>query len=240
MKLNSKALITLIFLALPVCQSLAGIAAYNHWNISEINVCFAEKETEYKLDSMKGNKRDWSQSEKVEVQKVLEEEFTAARTGYTFVGFLDCNDTLNINVVAGVRKGFSLRNLSNRGEGTVGQVGFNVTNRMNAQGAVVFSPMGVDKNTITHEFGHVLGLMHEHEHPDAKAQATSLCNEYKDNSKFFEGLIYTDFDETSIMNYCFLHSPKGRNAGLSLKDQEIILDIFNNKYKFIRGHIYKP
>lgn len=241
MKLNTLKLAILTLAALPFSHSSAGIATYNRWDISEINVCFADKETQYRSESMQGSKRDWKQKEKTAVQKILEEEFTPARTGYSFVGFQDCANTEKINVVVGVRKGFSLQTISGElGLASVGKTSYNITSYSGAQGAVILSPTGINRVTITHEFGHILGLKHEHEHPDAQANSNSLCPYYKEDNQFYDSLIFTDFDETSVMNYCYMLSPKGWNAGLSVKDQELILDIHDQKYKYNPGHVYKP
>lgn len=228
MKFASVALISLL---LPVTHAMAGIATYNRWTISEINVCFADSETEYRVQGMEGPKRDWKQKEKELVQKVLEEEYTSSRTGYTFVGFQDCQNTEKPNVVVGVRKGLSPHSIAGvKGVATTGMMGPTITSYEGAQGAVILSPSGVSKTTITHEFGHILGLMHEHLHPNAKAGTGSLCPYYSSDSEFKRNLIYTDFDETSVMNYCYTFGPKGWKSGLSLNDQALILDIFNKRY----------
>ena len=47
MKLKIISLSCSIFLALPFSYAFGGMASFNHWKISKINVCFAEKETQY-------------------------------------------------------------------------------------------------------------------------------------------------------------------------------------------------
>lgn len=234
------ALLTFISLAFPISETLAGIASYNRWTISEINVCFADKNTEYHVRGMEGPTRNWKQKEKELVQKVLEEEYTSARTGYTFVGFQDCQETENIDVIVGVRSGLSVHSIAGvKGVATTGMGGSHITSYQGARGAVILSPMGVSKTTITHEFGHILGLEHEHLHPDAKASTGSLCPYYTSDEERKRKLIYTDFDETSVMNYCYTFSPKGWKAGLSSRDQELILDIFNKRYIDGPGRLYR-
>lgn len=230
MNLKTIALFSMALLALPISSSMAGMANYKRWTISEINVCFGEKETEYYAQGMEGPKRNWKDDEKELVQRVLEEEYTTTRTGYTFVGFKDCKDTQNINVVVGIRKGLSLYSVAGLdGVATAGMVQGGATSYSTSGGAVVLSPRGLKKSTIVHEFGHVLSLLHEHDHPNAKAEG-GLCPYYLGNAEFNQTTIYTDFDKNSVMNYCNIFINK--QAGLSEKDAQFILDIFNEKHLF--------
>lgn len=233
MNVKAIAFYALIFTTFPFKNSFAGMANYSRWDIPEINVCFAEKDTEYYVGGFEGPKRDWKQREKEELQKVLEEEYTPARTGYTFVGFKDCNETDEINVVVGVRAGLSAYSVAGvKGVATTGMGGRRTTSYEDARGAVVLSPMGVSKTTIVHEFGHILGLKHEHLHPNARAEAGGICPYYTGDAQLDRATIYTDFDKQSVMNYCHIFGLKGRNAGLSEKDMELLLDIFNKKHLF--------
>ena len=230
MKLKIISLSTFILLALNVKHALASMASMEQWDISKINVCFAEKETEYNIDDLKGFKRDLKPKEKQLIKNVLETEFTAEITGYTFVGFQDCKNTKNINVVIGVRKRFSKSSLSGiSGMATVGPMKNSFTSYNQARGAIVFSSIGIDKTTIVHEFGHILGLEHEHDHPDAKVRANKPCTHYSERAEDFNNHIYGEFDETSVMNYCYTESSAGKNVGLSALDQQMILDIYNKK-----------
>lgn len=232
MNLKGIAFILFAFLVLASSASYAGVAKYNRWTQAEINVCFGEKETEYYMTGMEGPKRDWKQSEKELVQKVLEEEYTPARTGYFFSGFKNCSETENINIVVGVRSGFTVQSVAGvNGIATVG-MGGSKTSYERDRGAVVLSPRGVSKTTIVHEFGHVLGLLHEHLHPNAREESGSLCPYYLNSGDIDRATLYTDFDKTSVMNYCHIFSPSGRKAGLSEKDVELILDIYNDKHPF--------
>ena len=232
MNLKSTALLSLMMIALPLGNCFAGMASHNRWTIPEINVCFAEKGTEYHKAEFNGAKRDWKQKEKELVQRVLEEEFTAATTGYTFVGFQDCRMSEKINVVIGVRAGLSLQSIAGvKGTATVGMIHKDITSYSDAQGAVLLSPMGISKTTIIHEFGHILGLMHEHDHPSSPTMQESACPYYQGSVETRRNIIYTDFDINSVMNYCYIFV-KGRGTGLSENDQQLILDIFNNRYVF--------
>lgn len=107
------------------------------------------------------------------------------------------------------------------------------------------------RNHILHEFGHVLGLLHEHSHPYRKFQYNELevereC-EYRKLDKeqcynYFlktvsekDGVSILDYDHTSIMHYS-LHSnilkqniTIGEPLSLSLKDKLKIAEIYPGK-----------
>lgn len=224
MNLKSSLLFIFTVFAVPTTSALAGIASTFNWTISEINVCFAEKETQYYVRGMKGDKRDWRSKEKKRVQEILENEFTVDRTGYTFVGFKDCKDTENIHVVVGVRNILSKDTLMGvKGIATTGMKRNRITSYESAYGAVLLSPFSISKTTVTHEFGHILGLMHEHNHPDSPV---SVCPYYLENKKESTSLIYTEFDKKSVMNYCYVLF-QGMNKGLSKHDRELILNLYN-------------
>jgi hypothetical protein len=173
---------------------------------------------------MRGNKRDWKLEEKKLIQEILENEFTTDKTGYTFVGFKDCKDTENIHVVVGVRNILSKDTLMGvKGIATTGMKRNRITSYESAYGAVLLSPFSISKTTVTHEFGHILGLMHEHNHPDSPI---SVCPYYLENKKQSKDLIYTEFDKKSVMNYCYVLF-QGMNKGLSKHDRELILNLYN-------------
>lgn len=67
--------------------------------------------------------------------------------------------------------------------------------------------------TAVHEFGHAIGLMHEHEREDAGNCDRSDGSVVSESSKY---VYVTDYDSNSIMNYC--HS--GDQTTLSQKDVE--------------------
>lgn len=78
---------------------------------------------------------------------------------------------------------------------------------------------------IVHEFGHTAGLFHEQDHPDAYANEP-LCSSTKKGIQKRHGKVYEAFDAESVMNYCHIHSLRGRDALLSHGDIETLLKIY--------------
>jgi hypothetical protein len=55
-----------------------------------------------------------------------------------------------------------------------------------------------------HEFGHTLGLMHEHIHPDSPQAESQTCSDLGDRINAHQSSFYfSQYDHESIMNYCF-------------------------------------
>ncbi len=71
-------------------------------------------------------------------------------------------------------------------------------------------------NTIIHEFGHALGLRHEH------AREDSECTQYETNKDFTK---YGSYDEDSVMGYC------AGATSLSKGDIKLIRHLYGKRYK---------
>ena len=102
-----------------------------------------------------------------------------------------------------------------------------------------------DEGTIKHEFGHVLGLCHEHQHPDAKIKwnLNELYKYYRkcgwNKEKVDINIVHrythnqvteTDYDPKSIMHYEFTSIIAGkkykRNEKLSYLDKKFVNEIY--------------
>ena len=107
-----------------------------------------------------------------------------------------------------------------------------------------------DDGTIKHEFGHVLGLCHEHQHPKTKIKWNKnvIYNYYQKHFGWdkkmvdenilhrytFDQVVGTAYDTKSIMHYDFAAVIAGkeyhRNNKLSLLDKKFIKEIYGPRY----------
>ncbi len=82
-------------------------------------------------------------------------------------------------------------------------------------------------NTALHEFGHAIGLQHEHLRPD------SQCNqkhERRADLQSMGSLLIGSYDSESIMNYCYVDQAdiEVKTVGLSAGDISTIKTIYSN------------
>lgn len=203
----------------------AGISIKLPWNKAEISVCFAGKGTTTRLENVEKGFADWKDDQMDLIQKALESEYTLERTGYAFVGFQRCQKNEKMDVVILRKPTTSPYAFKAAATATVGVQGIPpVKDYSHARGLVVFTSSGLNKTAIVHEFGHVIGLKHEHEHPEAYNEAQTRCRFYNKKNVINDNFIYTKFDEGSVMNYCTNLADK--NSGLSLGDIEVIQALY--------------
>lgn len=219
---------SLLFLLLLLSHSLwAGISNYMVWHKVELKVCFAGKGTQLRVKDAAGVLANWTSDQKKFIQDTLKKEFTPSRTGYYFTGFKNCLKGQDADVVIVKKPFYTAINFEARGFATVGYGLLNVADDIpKARGLVLLTSRGVDNYaTVVHEFSHVLGLKHEHDHPEAKQLAEKWCDDYANaHTTFYHYNLYTPFDEVSVMNYC--HIRKNKKAGLSSGDREHIRLLF--------------
>lgn len=208
-------------------SAMAGMSNYQVWRKKDIDVCFAGKGTQIKVKGMPDGFVNWKDQQKQYIADVLNREFSEERTGYRFVGFNDCDPEGKHDVVVVRKANYSPHALTVKGSATVGYglLGPSQTYKT-ARAAVLFTALGIkNDSTIVHEFGHVLGLKHEHDHPDAKAQSQSWCSHYSNKTDRYYYNMYTPFDEDSVMNYCKMQWDS--KVGLSQGDVEHIRELYH-------------
>lgn len=110
------------------------------------------------------------------------------------------------------------------------------------------------EGTVLHEFGHALGLRHEHQHPDATIpwDLDKIYDWYEKEYNFdrksvdtdvlplpyYSNVTYSDYDPLSIMHYeidgevTIDNWKQARNRTLSEKDKETIRKIYPHKTIF--------
>lgn len=207
-------------------SAFAGVSSYLAWDKESIKVCFAGKGTEVKFPGVKNGFANWNEKQKSNIEDILTKEFTPERTGYHFVGFTDCEDGNNYDVIILRKPNYSPLALTVKGFASVGRsFAMPVKNFKTVRGLVVFTATGIGNySTIVHEFSHILGLKHEHDHPDAREQAQSWCMDYTQDTTRQNFNIYTAFDEVSVMNYCQIR--KDNRTGLSQGDVKLIRTLY--------------
>ena len=87
------------------------------------------------------------------------------------------------------------------------------------------------RGTMLHEFGHALGLKHEHQHPDTKIKnQKKICSikDIKKKESCEKNHILTSYDKKSIMHYTFAFQDVPEVNELSDKD----IQFLNNLYPF--------
>jgi hypothetical protein len=219
-----KSLIVLFVISLQ--SAFAGLYTSEYlWPRNEVVVCFAQgeedpREVEDEYDVFKMKIRDWNKRDMKKVEKWVNEEFTNEMTGINFIGWKMCAETPEAEVILFYNKNFpSHRFFSGRLMGTTGSAGAFKISISGYPAAVNFTAIGrsgMDKTTTIHEFGHIAGLGHEHNHP--QAEKTGSCK-YNDpyNSQFFTA---SEYDPESIMSYCTTRS------SLSVKDSALLKKLY--------------
>lgn len=202
------------------------------WPHNKLTTCFADGDGQ---DLQNGplvlKFRKWKKSDKEKVKSWVLSEYSEERTGIHFVGFEDCEDNpvTDVAIFYNQNNKFSSRLFG----GLDGIASFGTTLKYHrgflrgypmANGYVSISTSGMDKGTVIHEFGHIAGLMHEHEHPDAVINEP-YCREAVEQGALV-GFEYDPYDSDSVMNYCKLNKKGGKNVGLSERDVLLLKKLY--------------
>ncbi len=189
----------------------AGIYSENTWEKKDISVCFADAEPTPRTESGYVLRvKNWNKSFKKKVEFWVNEEFSPERTGIHFTGWKSCKDSPEADVILFYNSNSYIKRFILGGlDGVAGELGPRRRDEVQgfpaARSIVAISKTGMNKGTAIHEFGHVAGLAHEHNHYDAPRNDES-CPYYERH--FSTQLEYKTFDRDSIMNYCSLKLKK--------------------------------
>ena len=211
---------SLIFFSLQLpALAVAGIYSHNLWERKEISVCFAGPEKELRIENGHELKiKNWKKRDKKNIEFWVNEEFSPERTGIHFVGWKSCTVTTESDVVLFYNSNSYVERFVHGGlDGLAGDLGPRRVESVSgfpwARSMVAISKTGMNKGTAIHEFGHVAGLAHEHNHYDAPKYDKS-CPHYRPT--FSRKLEYTTFDPASIMSYCSLRLKKLSDGDVNL------------------------
>ena len=94
------------------------------------------------------------------------------------------------------------------------------------------------QNQALHEFGHVLGLMHENTRPERPA--TEQCMHYDEAIPFGPWFVFGPYDSQSIMNRCYYRSRHNQPLALSQGDVATINAIYTETYWQLAEHGEDP
>lgn len=246
------------------------------WTKSEVTVCFASKDhkktaIEY-LENGDENPinakvfGEWDFSLKEKVKNWINTEYTKSRTGISFIGWSDCSAGISKEDIAiyisSNKKANVPSSMSQHGMASIGRNG-HIDMKTNKKAFAYFlhpdlvakdlkGKVGISdvelvfKQNIIHEFGHLAGLMHEHDrsefagdHACEKIMTKDVFDSYVglsiysplitldelktySSGEYIPGVKMTAYDSTSIMNYCMVErlriNPTTTKNGLSPLD----------------------
>lgn len=165
--------------------------------------------------------RNWSSRNKKRIQNWVNEQYTLEKTGIHFTGWKDCEEAPEAEVVIFYNKNSVIMTAIFGGlHGLAGEFGPLRPGRIEgypaALNSVTISKSGMNKGTALHEFGHVAGLAHEHNHPDADENGKKC----KDIAPYFRTKFeYEPYDAESIMSYCSVRNHKLSSGDIKLLKQ---------------------
>lgn len=195
----------------------AGVIWKYPWQKKNLTTCYAKAEAEIRnIGALRTHIFNWSEEEKETLERLLAQEYSRSRTGISFSSFKDCEQSPNSDIVLfKARNGGLLGGQASIGPKRKGYVeGF-----PSAHGYVLLYDLNL--TNVTHEFGHVLGLQHEHLHPEAFDEDPNCLRRILNApAKLSEHYTYTPYNRTSIMNYCYTSAEGGDKIGLDAEDLE--------------------
>ncbi len=203
----------------------------------------------------------WQEEQKLFVKELIQSEYTKENTLVHFVGWQDCPshiESSDIDVILYTSK----TNLNNYfmefGRASLGNNSqFDKSVKSKKAFLYIGHPLAFkadfekmnykgDLNlywsyTLVHEFGHLAGLLHEQDQKEVlldkncpEGTAQSIARVTRNFEKQTYKYKYGEYDQNSIMNYCFLNTYRDkekepiRNSILSEQDIETLRKIYSN------------
>ena len=231
------------------------------WNKSEVVVCFYDDESQVQLteERMGENAKyillPFTNSQKVFTKKLINANYTKEETGISFIGWKNCSELSNFDVILFRIEPKKNELLDFSGKSSIGVGGIKYEKEL--------IPNGYEKSriliyrfrssTLLHEFGHIAGFRHEHIRIESKrdpncftyAQANysrGLNHNgrnlwYRQFVKLSKGLdvLYRSsqfgsfYDPNSIMNYChnYKQNLNMQKSQLSEIDKKTLRSLYN-------------
>jgi hypothetical protein len=226
-------------------MALAGIyESQVLWTKKEIVTCFLDRPDQLKQTPIEDPKYMESkriifkpdlfdEDEKKFIAQLARDNYNPSATEVSFTGWTDCSKTPDADLIMVKAKPtkqflFLWSNMEFTGVASIGQAGV-----MNADGSyskaqglkAFFALSWINPVSIIHELGHVLGLRHEHIHPDTEAD--SDC---KNRFVYVKeraapaptAVFHSAYDPNSVMSYCVTQDPSrySHNQRIFLSDQD--------------------
>lgn len=199
------------------------------WDTRNISVCFAgaeatprkfSRDLEVKVDNWPGGK-------KKALVRWLKEEYTAEKTIISFTGFKSCAETPDADVPVFYGKKSSIRRFFEGGIDGFAKIGQGIRAGSlegfpGARSYVWLSSAGFSRATAIHEFGHVTGLLHEHDRDEAREDKKCDPDRHIMLGFIYSREMITPYDSDSVMSYCTIYGKGGKKRGLSAGDQETL------------------
>ncbi len=152
------------------------------------------------------------------IKNLVRQEFTSARTGAFFTGWRDCVEGVDADIILYRMhpeqgstyqsiSGVTLSTWTTHCEKASKAIGFQLA-RVKIDPRVKISALDYFKLVIIHEFGHALGLKHEHRRANATYDSKCISSNISDNFNLTSVersfTLYDEYDAESIMSYCKL------------------------------------
>lgn len=219
-------LIVLLFISMAFSTAKAGVYLNsNLWPMHSLTACFGEKEDtpRFTENGRKLRIQKWKLEEQESIRAWITEAYNFESTGIYFTGWRDCAETVDPDVIIFIHSR-PLIDFFSGFSGTVNKVGYHpgLVEGYPSAGNFVALARKISKGVAIHEFGHILGLAHEHNHPDAEVD----CEFNSPFKERHELLSYTEYDPDSVMSYCNLWSPQ---PGLSDADSNLLKFLYPDR-----------